>query len=992
MREWSSAFLQVLSRKAGMQSEIIDIFKKLWRYLVSNPRGQAIFIVITLGFSLAVRLLLFSQQGYYVDEASFTAWYNTAAERGLRSFYDVIWCDYPPLNVYLFWIFGKLSHAFGPDSLTILLKLPQNLFDLATAYLIFSFMRTRYPYLFSLGAMTVYVLNPATIFDLAVWGQMDSVYVFFMVGSLYAAMRSKYELSSGVLSLAILTKPQSVVLLPVVAYLILKNGGWKRALSSGAVFIVLVFIVIAPFHWDNPIAFLIDRYAGYNIYPYNSLNAYNFWALLGFWKSDTVHHLGLSYQQWGIVAFVLFTAFVIWQLHRRPEGRAPVFATFLLAFGFFMLMTRMHERYLFPVFAFLALSFSPRISPWVYIGLTISYFFNLAYVLSILNSGSFIPDGHWSVYALVPANAIMFFYSIWDFYRMQKAKHFEEMPRAALAIPSAVPEPTTSEEKPSCPVQKVITPWSHVLILAILTIIFFSVATWNLGDLRFPSSDFIPKVDNEEVYFDLGSTTRVDKVYLLIQDASPVDVEIYWGSPESWNYLTKLRKSGVWREWERISLGRETRYVRLVFKERSGRFGEVAFFSEGQQLPISSVVGERGEEFSAALTDEQNLVGNPESFKSGTYFDEIYFVRTAEEHLKLEEPSQWDHPPMSKLIIAASIATFGRNPFAWRIGGVICATLMIPIVYLFARRMFKSSGAGLIAAFLLTFDFMHFAEARIATPETFILFFVILMFYFFYLYWEDPSRGGKYLFLSLVFFGFGFATKWVVMYGFVGIVLLLALLKLRKPKIYKNEVFWFVSGLAAAVAIYILSYIPYFLAGHGLSDFWNLQLNMFRFHSHLEATHPYASKWYTWPLMKTPVYLAYGKLYNTTSYIASFGNPALWWASIPVMLATLWLAVKNKKEIAIFIAVPFLAQWLFFIPITRVLFIYHFYPNVLFMVLAVTLWAQWLWKRYGWGKWAVAGYLAINVACFAFFFPVISGLPMSDGYWNTLRWLVGWVT
>jgi Gpi18-like mannosyltransferase len=143
------------------------------------------------------------------------------------------------LRSNIFWIFGKLTQAFGPDSLHILLRLPQNLFDLGTALLIFFFVRQRYSYLFALGAMAVYALNPATIFDLAVWGQMDSIYTFFMVGSLYAAMRSKHELSAGLLGLAILTKPQSIVLLPVVAYLILRKGGWKRAITSSAVFQIL---------------------------------------------------------------------------------------------------------------------------------------------------------------------------------------------------------------------------------------------------------------------------------------------------------------------------------------------------------------------------------------------------------------------------------------------------------------------------------------------------------------------------------------------------------------------------------------------------------------------------------------------------------------------------------------------------------------------------------------------------------------------------------
>jgi len=226
-----------------------------------------------------------------------------------------------------------------------------------------------------------------------------------------------------------------------------------------------------------------------------------------------------------------------------------------------------------------------------------------------------------------------------------------------------------------------------------------------------------------------------------------------------------------------------------------------------------------------------------------------------------------------------------------------------------------------------------------------------------------------------------------------------------------------VGGIVAAASVYMLSYIPYFLAGHNLSDWWNMTWDMYRFHAHLSAPHACGSPWYTWPLMLNPVWFYAGYFPTTRAYISSFGNPALWWATIPVMIPTVliivsWLAnrMKNrvanviartfrsiwremgdKREVALFILIPFLTQWLFFIPVGRVTFIYHFYPCLLFVILAAILWIEWLWTRFKWGKWAVGGYLALNVACFVFFFPAISGLPMSNGYWDSLQWIVSWI-
>jgi dolichyl-phosphate-mannose-protein mannosyltransferase len=389
-----------------MQTKALE---KLQRF-ASERKGQIVLVILILAVSLIVRLLLFHYHGYSADEGTFKSWYDTAAKNGLYGFYDAVsWCDYPPFSIYIFWIFGNLSHAIGPDSLDVLIKLPQNLFDLATACLIFCFLRPRYSFKLSLGVMAVYAFNPATIFDLAVWGQFDSIYAFF-----------------------ILTKPQSVVLLPILAYVILRNGRWKRAISSGVVCIALVFLLIVPFHWSNPITFLIDHYSGYSVYQYNSINAYNLWSLIGFWKADSIKFLGLSYQIWGIVAFVVFFCFVMWQLHRKYEQKAAIFAVFLLMFGFFMFMTRIHERYLFPVFALLAMSWSGhftfrRVTTWIYLGLTGTYLANLVYVMSKLNAGTFIPDGHWSLYVLAPINIILFILSICVFYRMQRNKPVTEV-------------------------------------------------------------------------------------------------------------------------------------------------------------------------------------------------------------------------------------------------------------------------------------------------------------------------------------------------------------------------------------------------------------------------------------------------------------------------------------------------------------------------------------------------------------------------------------
>jgi Gpi18-like mannosyltransferase len=345
-----------------------------------------------LGLSFLIRVLLFPTQGYANDLATFAYWFNTAAEHGPRVFYTVVfeaagWIDYPPLNVYFFWGFGSLAKALslsGTPSIYYIIKLVPNLFDTATAFLIYVFVRKRLDFKSALLATALYAFNPAVIVNAAVWGQFDAIYTFLLVLSLMLALASKPELSAVTFTLGILTKPQSIALLPLIAYLIFRKKGWRRLLTSILAGAATIFAVIIPFEWSNPVTFLSNIYFGaYSGYEYTSINAFNTWALGGLW----VHDGNLFILGWTL--FAVFTAFTLYVLHKRfnVSGEMLVlFSAFMLLFGFFMLPTRIHERYLFPALSMLALMFVflKKTRP-LYVTLTATCFVNQAYVLYWLN-------------------------------------------------------------------------------------------------------------------------------------------------------------------------------------------------------------------------------------------------------------------------------------------------------------------------------------------------------------------------------------------------------------------------------------------------------------------------------------------------------------------------------------------------------------------------------------------------------------------------------
>jgi dolichyl-phosphate-mannose--protein O-mannosyl transferase len=565
-----------------------------------------------------------------------------------------------------------------------------------------------------------------------------------------------------------------------------------------------------------------------------------------------------------------------------------------------------------------------------------------------------------------------------------------------------------------------------------------------MGSVKMPSSSWQPQLQpqptagKEEIqfFFDFGGVQQVKEVYIFLDDGKRTRFDVFGGMPNKWELLSSYDNDPATHvhfcSWEKIKLGNtSTRFLKFVFSgtESKGKIGEILVVSsENRKIePISISVNVEGEEGAYVyrennperLIDEQGVVKIPTTQKYGAYFDEMYFVRTAYEHFNLEEPSERTHPPLGKLIIALGILCFGMNPFGWRILGVLVAAAMIPIMFLFGKKMFKSSEAGFFSAFLLTFDFMHFSLSRLATGEIYILLFSLLMFYFFFDYFSRREAEavekvtGISLFLSIIFFGLCFSVKWTAFFGFISILALL-LIRKSKGRDFGLESRMILAGLFVSGAIYLATYVPYMLAGHSLLDVLTLQLYQFGAHAGLKATHPFSSPWWSWILMLKPLWMYSNSFDGMVSTIALMGNPAIWWGSIPalILIGTRFVIVRSRRKeqnyVFLFILIPFLLQWLPHALIPRILFIYHFDPNVPFMIFAITYWLNELWKNFSLEKKPlterakffsnpfskrvlVISFLILTALLFFLFYPVISGYPVSYEYIEKLRWLRGWV-
>ncbi|HEY5425082.1 MAG TPA: phospholipid carrier-dependent glycosyltransferase, partial [Candidatus Tumulicola sp.] len=163
---------------------------------------------------------------------------------------------------------------------------------------------------------------------------------------------------------------------------------------AGAV--VLALVITEPFHPSNPLAafaWLFGRYEyGSNVYAFNTVNAFNLWAIRGsFWQPDTGPidvfgsvSLGPQYV-WGVLLVIAAVALVLWRYVQERTNRAFLEGCAIVTIAFFVLATRMHERYLFDglLFSIVCLPFARRYF-WGAVALTVVLFANLQYSLQYL--------------------------------------------------------------------------------------------------------------------------------------------------------------------------------------------------------------------------------------------------------------------------------------------------------------------------------------------------------------------------------------------------------------------------------------------------------------------------------------------------------------------------------------------------------------------------------------------------------------------------------
>ena len=323
-----------------------------------------------LAAGLVLRLGLAFMPGFGVDIGAFHAWSLRLADISAWNFYEPgYFADYAPGYLYVLWFIGELNQVFhfGADTYPYVLKITPIVADVGSAYLLYRFLSGQRESI-RLGAAAIYLFFPAALLIGAVWGQVDSLSALFLLLSIYLISRNRPLEGSLAFVAGFVIKPQLIAALPFLAFWIirdyppawLKPGAslnlrtlvpplWLKITAAG---FGLMLLLILPFFPDNPLNFIDHLQDSANFYEYNSLNAYNFWSIDGFFRPDTVdwRSTGLSQYTWGVIFFALATVSVLVVMRNRREDWALALGSALCLLAFYLFLTRMHERYLFPFF------------------------------------------------------------------------------------------------------------------------------------------------------------------------------------------------------------------------------------------------------------------------------------------------------------------------------------------------------------------------------------------------------------------------------------------------------------------------------------------------------------------------------------------------------------------------------------------------------------------------------------------------------------------
>ncbi len=971
----------------------------------SNPLPWLVAILFT-GFAIR-SILAWRDYAFWYDVGCFKAWADCTTYYGLGEMYHSgIFLDYPPGYMYVLYFTKLIQSLFHIDYNSVLytyiIKLPAILADIAGAAFIYKLTKERKGNRWALFTAACFALCPATIYNSAVWGQIDSYYTLLLVLSLYFVYKDSTVKAAVVYALALITKPQSLLFGPVLLFYILERKSRKEFFKAVGTGLGCLWLLALPFGKTLSPLWLINLYKNtFGGYKYFTVNGYNLFML--FDKNWTpLESVPFS----GIINIAVIAACFVFCMYGyfRQTDKSKIFSSaFIFITVFFSFCTMMHERYMHPAIILALVCFvlnDKKEYFYLFLGSAAVNFMNVVASMRSQYNG----------YSPTPI--------------MYKAVSIATV-AVCIAGLTVYLKTTLQGRKLNLTART-----KELLAIGGITAVYAFFAFYQLGATDSPQTFWQTDTPGEWVIINFDQPRNVRKIRAFSgmgDQYSPrgsnavkkgCDFEVlYWTEEGVWQNATEFNHDYVFT-WQLKDTDFTAKSVLIRARSINQVLSEIVFTDEkGEIIRGTLQTGEfnYNENGPYQAVDESETLPKDSGYYSSMYFDEIYHARTAYEQLNSYSIYETTHPPLGKILISIGIAIFGMTPFGWRFMGTASGVVMVVLMYLLAKQLMKNEKIALLCRFIFAFDFMHYTQTRLATVDSFLVMFVMLMFLFMLKYAEIPlderiHEQYLYLLLSGIFMGCAVAVKWNGAYGAAGLAVyyfITLFIKYRSAAAGKEQTehkrlmkkafgtcLWcVVAFVLVPLIIYFVSFTPVFRQSGmvvKIREFINYQIHMFDYHSKLVAEHFFSSPWYTWPFMQKPIWYSATYTGNTVSSISAFGNIAVWPLMPFCLVYVLINSIKQKDRRGILILTGYLGCFLPWILVTRLAFIYHYFPATVFGVLAIGYRTEKLADRLGNKKKYMIIYPVIVFICFLIFLPVLSGVPVSQEYLNALELLPTW--
>lgn len=429
-------------------------------------------------------------------------------------------------------------------------------------------------------------------------------------------------------------------------------------------------------------------------------------------------------------------------------------------------------------------------------------------------------------------------------------------------------------------------------------------------------------------------------------------------------------------------------------------------------------------------------------------FDELFFKHFAGHYL--DHTFYYDvHPPLANLLYAA-VARLAGVPAATLLGvapvtvlrvlPALCGTLLVPLGYAMLRQLGASRRVATLAGLALLFENALLVDSRLALVEP-MLICAGLAAVSLALAARNAAgvRRWSLIAASALLAGASLSMKWTGASALGIILALWAWDAWRARRVSWRAIGEAVAFCALAGVVYVATFAIHFslvthfgvgqtsmsgrfhrtLIGDPLYDstfhmslrakIVDLHDAMRRGNQQLEyVTHPAASPWYTWPIMKHPMALwesdAVGP--DRKQSLILLGNPVVWWGVLIGVIGTAVWLVRRRSRLSgtdrfalSFLGGAFALNFVPFIFITRVMYLYHYLFALVFGVLVA---AYWWGTVAGWNANDASpfrfesrrsamiywGIVAVMVVAFAYFSPFTYGWPISLRGYDHRFWVL----